>query len=329
MHTQALFMASLGLIFSVLSIACKDPQNPPVEPLPVGAWENIGNFPLEARYTCVVATLNGKAYIGTGDQSQPDFQCYDPASDSWQSIADIPVGRTAASAFTANGKIYVVGGRAQGGANLNDLWEYDPANNTWTQKADFPGGLRYDGIALALNGKGYYGTGWKDNGVGALQSQYKDWWAYDPLNDQWQRRADFPGGPASLLNGVALDNKGYVGISGPGPNPGQYWWQYDPSTDKWTQRHNFPGQARYGCGAFALGEKIYVGGGTTGLGTGQAPLLDWWEYNPQTDQWAKAAAQTDQRMLGAAFAIGDYGYWGLGFHDFQGRLGTFSRFKVE
>ena len=318
-----------GLLIVLLISSCKDSMPPDPTPVPVGTWESIGNFPAEGRQSCIVATINDKAYIGTGDQSQQDFYRYDPASDSWQPLANIPVGRSAASAFAINGKVYVVGGKASGGANLKDLWEYDPANNTWAQKADFPGGLRYDGIALALNGKGYYGTGWKDNGVGALQSQFKDWWAYDPASNQWQRRADFPGGPASLLSAVTLSDKGYVGISGPGPSPGQHWWQYDPLTDKWAQRHNFPGTARYGCGVFALADKIYVGGGTTGLGSGQAPLLDWWEYDAAGDKWSSAAPQADQRMLGVSFALGDFGYWGLGFHDFQGRLASFSRFKVE
>ena len=54
----------------------------------------------------------------------------------------------------------------------------------WTQKAAFPGTSRHLAVAMAVDGKGYFGTGY--DGTDRLN----DFWEYDPVANSWTQKAD-------------------------------------------------------------------------------------------------------------------------------------------
>jgi N-acetylneuraminic acid mutarotase len=68
---------------------------------------------------------------------------YDPATDQWTKVASLPLarGHINPSSFAANGKIYVVGGQANGEQFLRNVTVYDPAANKWTDLPPLPGPL--------------------------------------------------------------------------------------------------------------------------------------------------------------------------------------------
>ena len=58
---------------------------------------------------------------------------YDPGSDSWTQVADMPADAWASAASAANGKLQVSGGVINSSAVVtNEGWEYDPASDSWT-----------------------------------------------------------------------------------------------------------------------------------------------------------------------------------------------------
>jgi hypothetical protein len=59
---------------------------------------------------------------------------YDPATDTWEELADLPLGRSHAEGQTvvANGKILFMGGKLNPTDVSDQIDLYDPANNTWT-----------------------------------------------------------------------------------------------------------------------------------------------------------------------------------------------------
>lgn len=298
-------------------------------PLPLGVWEKVTDFPGASHTNSVAFVLNDMAFVGTGGLWAKDFYAYNPSTNQWVRMADLPRGRFGALGFSLLGKGYVLCGRDSVG-DLNDFWEYDPVQNAWTQLPDFPGAARNSSTVLTLGNKAYLGTGWTHLAGSGAQLQLKDWWEYDALTKAWTRKTDFPGGPCSFAAAIGLGNKVYFGLAGPGPSPGRQWWAYEPSLDKWTRLADCPGTARYGAGIFAIKDKIYVGNGSKGLGADPKNYIyDWWEYDPLKDTWRAVAPTPGLRAVGLSFDIDEVGYWGLGFDDSLGDVKDIWQFRLE
>lgn len=90
-------------------------------------WSPRSNFGGTPRATSVGFSLNGKGYLGTGQDASgtlQDFWEYDPTADTWTLRTPLPgVDRSAAVAFALNDKGYVATGGNVNGV-LGDVWEY-------------------------------------------------------------------------------------------------------------------------------------------------------------------------------------------------------------
>ena len=102
---------------------------------------------------------------------------------------------------------------------------------------------------------------------------------------QWTKKASLGGVGRHRGTGIAIGNKGYIGLghtNGTGVNIDfKDWWQYDPASDSWTQRADFP-VLIHGAVSFGTETKGYVGGGST-LGS------EFFEYDPVTNVWIPVA----------------------------------------
>ncbi|MBG9374776.1 fibronectin type III domain-containing protein [Panacibacter sp. DH6] len=242
------------------------------------------------------------------------------AQDSWVQKADFGGGvRTGASGFSLNEKGYV-GTGFYDGQWLKDFWEYDPATNVWTQKADFGGVPREGGVGFSIGDKGYLGTG--ENGD-EWPFTFRDLWEYDPLANEWVRKADIPlsrGRYAAI--GLAIGNKGYVGF---GSYFGEYdpfcWddlWEFDPVPNAWTSKSRLIGGARRHASGFVVGGKMYVGTGNffdeTSSGTIMLNYKDFWQYDPIANAWTRKADFTPgERTHTCGFALSESGFFSGGY----------------
>ncbi|MCH8042003.1 MAG: hypothetical protein IH977_16940 [Nitrospinae bacterium] len=80
------------------------------------------------------AVVDNKLYAIGGVVSGPHLTTvdrYDPSSNSWDSRANMPTGRSDGDAAVRDGKIYVVGGSAGGRV----IEVYDPSTNSWNSTA--------------------------------------------------------------------------------------------------------------------------------------------------------------------------------------------------
>jgi hypothetical protein len=70
--------------------------------------------------------INGKFYVAGGAENERALDVYDPATDTWKTLAPLPVGGRAIGTVL-RGKLFVIV------ANL--AYAYNPATNTWSAKA--------------------------------------------------------------------------------------------------------------------------------------------------------------------------------------------------
>ena len=87
-----------------------------------------------------VAALNGVLYSFGGIISSADTNLayrYDPGTDTWTALANLPQALSGASAVSDGTYIYILGGSV-GGNPVNTLYRYNPATNTYTTLAAMP-----------------------------------------------------------------------------------------------------------------------------------------------------------------------------------------------
>ncbi len=305
MHNNYLRSALIAVIV-VLSIQQGHAQN---------TWTSIAAFGGGERERAVSFVIGGRAYVGTGldttNTCKKDFWEYDQGSNSWTQKADLPGSqRRDAIAFTIGSRGYVGTGLngfiAWSGTKRKDFYEYNPITNTWTAKKDFEGnfgyGIYYAG-AFSTDTKGYLVCG--KTGPSSYSNEL---WEYDPIANDWIKKANFPGGVRYGVAAFGCGGKGYVGCGTDENYFNNDFYEYDPQTNIWTQKADFPGSARFNPAAFSIDGRGFVG-----LGTDGGYQKDLYEYNPLTDSWMqKANLPGSERRSVVAFTIGSYGYVGTG-----------------
>lgn len=105
------------------------------------------------------------------------------------------------------------------------------------------------------------------------------------LANPWVQKASFGGVGRHRACGIAIGNRGYMGlghVNGTGVDISyKDWWAYDPASNSWTQKANYPVN-NHGAVAFSTDTRGYVGGGS-------ALSSEFYEYNPTTNSWSPIA----------------------------------------
>ena len=170
-----------------------------------------------------------------------------------------------------------------------------------------PGLARHRIFAFTIGSRGYIGCGW--NGT----NMYQDVWEYDPGNNSWSQKADYPPGPRLCPFSFAIGMKGYVGAG-----LDQFLvsmvdvYEFDPIQNTWTQKNDFGGSARFGCASAVLNGKGYVA-----MGDEWDPNYfrqnDLWVYDPNFDSWNYVSQMpADGRRDPIGFTLGGKLFFGTG-----------------
>ena len=110
-------------------------------------WAKAKNMN-HARSSAAISVVDGKIYImgGTGWPQIPNhpgpflssIEVYNPKTNQWREIGDMPAEKSSHTASVINGKIYVIGGFFRGhGRDMKDFKTieiYHPETGRWTQK---------------------------------------------------------------------------------------------------------------------------------------------------------------------------------------------------
>ena len=236
----------------------------------------------------------------------------------WKKAAPFPKPDEELYGIAAKGKMYVIGGWAEGKAGGFN-YEYDPATDRWIEKKPMPRPAHHSALAV-LNGKIYVFGGFippTNTAVplGAAWQPINDVWEYDPAGDSWKSLAPMPsrrgsalaaeaGGKIYLIGGattVEASKDSFFTAYGPArvltTNE-----VYDPATNKWESRTPMTVPRNHAYGGVVNG-KIYVMGGRTGhafiLSASNTDAVE--AYSPVSDSWSAPRERMPYARSGGAF----------------------------
>ena len=250
-----------------------------------GFW-SVGPSLPQPLHHAHAAAVGGKLYLIGGEtdgaltgrpgQEVANTWVHDPAVGGWVARAPMPKARSAGSEAVLDGKIYVAGGRGDGGPVFES---YDPATDTWEKLPDLPGQRNHLAMA-AINGKIIVAGGRTSPGFTAERLDAVE--IFDPKTRRWTKGAPLPA-PRGGITGAALGGCMFVfggegertNVLGLTPNT----YGYDPRADRWTKLPDLPIAVHGLKGSAVVGGRIFLPGGGLTLG-GDAPTNVMQIYRP-------------------------------------------------
>lgn len=194
------------------------------------------------------------------------------------------------------------------------------AQGSWSPRASLPDSARCAGIGFSIDSMGYVGLG--SNFIFYPEKYFNSFWQYNPNNNTWNKKADFPGRARICPATFVIGHDAFVVT---GANNDYYdtcykeCWEYNAQINTWTRKADFPGVARAGAVGFAVGSKGYVGTGQDAFGNVYA---DFWEYDTATNIWTqKANFGGTARQHANGFGISGKGYVCFGWDGSLNPLG--------
>lgn len=234
-------------------------------------WDARGPAPFPNRLDHVgAAVLNGKIYTAGGfvgggvhKDGQDSAYEYDPASNTWRTLANMKLGRGSVGVVALDGKIHAIGGRGADGKTVGTHEVYDPATNKWSNAAPLPTPRDHAAIAV-IDGKIHVAGG----RTGASTARVGEHHIYDPKSETWTSGPPLPT-PRSGLAGVLY--KGLFMVLG-GEMPDQKRTNaeneaFDAKTNSWRTLAPMP-EGRHATGAATDGTHVYLADGSLKPGGG-------------------------------------------------------------
>ncbi|WP_309614637.1 kelch repeat-containing protein [Flavobacterium sp.] len=230
-------------------------------------WSQKANFGGGNRRVASGFSIGDYGYVGTGrDDSNStgvlhdDFWKYEPVTNTWTQITNYPAGnREALITFSINGYAYV--GLGLSYSRKTEFYKFDPSTDSWTQLQNINYNFHlYDTSSFVLNGKGYLATGTINNPATSSGISTNAVFMYDPANDTWTPKNNFPGGARHYGIGFTVANNSYIGLGFSGTFQSDIW-KYNEGTDSWTQVDDFTAGGRIFVSTFTLNDKAYIGNG--------------------------------------------------------------------
>jgi N-acetylneuraminic acid mutarotase len=265
-----------------------------------GAWRPLAPLPIPRTEMAWAVEYRGRMHLIGGYAEQrvdrPYHHAYDPRSDAWEELAQLPRGANHVGVATLGDRIYAFDGFLEQNRLPHDgAFAFD--GTRWHNLRRLPeacGAM----ACIALEGKIHIIGG----AIGSDNRRSIDWHlVYDPQTDRYSRRQPMP---------VGRDHAGIVVVAGQihiiagridtfhtNSNLHHSW---DPRSDAWTFRTPIP-TARSGQGCVWYRDRIFcMGGEGTNRVYGQNEA-----FNPATNAWEAYAPMLTPRHGMGAVVIGD------------------------
>lgn len=134
--------------------------------LTTNTWSTKANLPNPRNHIAGAAhdgrvyAIGGQHFEASSAVNQRSVHRYDPANNTWTSVASLPfaVSHNVASTFTYNGRIIVVGGETAHNVASGKVLVYEPWRNAWRSPGSLPEARRAPQAGI-INGKLYVAGG--------------------------------------------------------------------------------------------------------------------------------------------------------------------------
>jgi len=280
-------------------------------------WTNLAAAPIP-RAEALRAVLGGKLYVfgGFQDPLGPVVRSdvFDPATNTWTQIADLPRRLTHAgvAADESTGSVYFAGGyvgkAGQTGYGqtfgTTEVWRYDVAANTYAAMPALPAARAGGGLVLIGTVLHYFSG--DDSTRTNVTTHYVLNLASAAPQLTWSTAAPMPVGRSHM--GYVNFNGHIIAIGGQTGNDAALTtyatvYDYDPATDAWTQKASMPKAISHISSAtFVMGDRILVAGGETAH---TKTIGDVYAFDPAANTWATLTSLPSPRFSGVAAAIAD------------------------
>ncbi|MBA2743611.1 MAG: hypothetical protein H0U43_04765 [Chthoniobacterales bacterium] len=257
-------------------------------------WKSATAAPLK-RAEGFGGFANGKLYLFGGYYGDAHFtptqraDAYDPATNMWTRIADLPIGLSHVGAAVDGANFYFAGGypTQAGGTGQTfstaAVWKYNTTTNTYAAMPSLP--LARGGGALVRDGRVLHYFG----GSGPARKDTGTHWALNiDTGTAWTTRAPMPIA-VNHLGSVLLNGKIYAVGGQSGQDAAATIRNnvdaYDPTTNTWTAVAPLPlARSHHEASTFVMGERIIVVGGKSAIGARLASVT---AYDPRTNTWTE------------------------------------------
>ena len=293
-------------------------------------WEQIAPSPIQ-RAEALTATIDNKLFVFGGFQGSAGpvvrSDVYDPITEEWTRIADMPRRLTHAGVAVDGRHVYVAGGYIGTGPGFQqqfgteEVWRYHVDLQVWTRMPDLPAQLASGGLVVVGRELHYFGG--NDNNRDDVAVHYV-------LNldspTTWTSAVALPSG-RSHMGYAAFGGKIYA-LGGQFGNDAALQTTnlvhvWDPaSPGAWTSRASMPASISHvSSSTFVLNNRIVIAGGETDHGDPTSSVLS---YDPLSNTWESLTNLPAERFSGAARAIEGVLYFTGGSNQTTTYRGVFS-----
>jgi len=302
---------ALGAALAISATPAQAQSSGPVDPDRVGCiWERHADSPI-ARFEAGTLPIDGKLYCFGGFfnqaiQASARVDAYDPQTDAWTRMADMPTNVTHCGFVREGRNVWVLGGFVgdNPGTATSEVWIYDIDANAWSVGPALPRPIASGGAALFGTDLHYYGGCEADR-----DTMTGDHWVLDITNQAagWQPRASMPE-PRCHLAGAVLGGEIWA-VGGQfnhdtNPTDTRFVHAYDPVLDTWRAGPLMPEpRSHFEPGTFVEGGLLYISGGKD-LTSGREILSDVLELDPVLETWSYVPPLPNARYGPGAQLIG-------------------------
>jgi DNA-binding CsgD family transcriptional regulator/N-acetylneuraminic acid mutarotase len=206
-------------------------------------------------YLLMSSTTAWKEYFAPAPNATSAPAVVAPQVARWQLRAPLSSARESMAVTTVNGRIFVVGGLANGLA-VTDVEAYDPPSDHWSRGAPKPTAVQAAGAAV-IGGRIYV-----PGGCDTSEQPSNLMEVYDPQSDSWQTGVVMPQALCHYAIS-ALEGKLYIFGGWNGSAAVADVRVFDPIRGEWSLHVPMPGP-RMDASAAVVDDRIYVAGGRDG-----------------------------------------------------------------
>lgn len=217
-----------------------------------------------------------------------------PVETKWQSLPQMPKGRSDGGLVQYNSRIFYLSGMgADGGLPTYEVYEFNTSANQYTEKKKI-GTARAEMGAVLLDGKIYTFGGWIGNAATDTCE------VYSVEKNQWEYLPPLPKKLTSVNACVWKDRIFIIGSTLDVTNT--YFYEYNPSEKKYIQKTVFNNSRMNSC-LVTANNLIYAIGGNSYKNDSYYIHNDVDVYNPVTDQWERKTSLPAGITRGSAVAF--------------------------